>query len=562
MLIQYLSFLVFMLSSVTWVSSSDIQDITNNIIQIGHSDHPDPRQHIDVALKTPAISTKLGSSSSAILSSISSANIHATSFYNFVLENYDFQKHGFDSEDPHYWNALINKPFRDFSHQYPEQAQVIINKIVLPHHPFLSQVPFTFQITDFLDQFIPDIDFFLDQIAKNIFAEQFSQILALKNPVEAQILFKALLHKAKTLVCYDPEYKYHHAFVANVPFIYLKSTHFPPPESYSDISSYISQLGPTLYRAIAEHSQAQADKILAGVLPSLYSNLTCTTYENTIREYQKSNLQPIDNSYLWDPQLLSGDILAALQDPINVEDTHLAPYLKILRFISQDSPLAHLYSHYIAQNYHKPSNLEPERLSLFWGSLIFSSFTAFSAILPILSSEIFEQIFQSTDQSILANDLVENQFLSGFYFYLVASWGHTPTVEILLQRRTDISADNAGCALRTAASGGHTPIVKILLDCRTDILAGNAGFALRSAASGGHTPIVEILLRRTDISAFNAGEALKSAAFGGYTSTVDIILQGRTDIDPRHLQIAHQRASKSGHNETVTALKAYIESRS
>jgi len=518
MLIQYLSFLVFMLSSVTWVSSSDIQDITNNIIQIGHSDHPDPRQHIDVALKTPAISTKLGSSSSAILSSISSANIHATSFYKFVLENYDFHKHGFDSEDPHYWNALINKPFRDFSHQYPEQAQVIINKIVLPHHPFLSQVPFTFQITDFLDQFIPDIDFFLDQVAKDIFAEQFSQILALENPVEAQILFKALLYKAKTLVCYDPEYKYHHAFVANVPFIYLKSTHFPPPESYSDISSYISQLGPTLYRAIAEHSQAQADKILAGVLPSLYSNLTCTTYENTIREYQKSNLQPIDNSYLWDPQLLSGDILAALQNLINVADTHLAPYLKILRFISQDSPLAHLYSHYIAQNYHKPSNLEPERLSLFWGSLIFSSFTAFSAILPILSSEIFEQIFQSTDQSILANDLVENQFLSGFYFYLVASWGHTPTVEILLQRRTDISADNAGCALRTAASGGHTPIVKILLDCRTDISAVNAGRALIEAAEYGQTDIIDILLRRTDVSADHAGLALKIAARVGHNA--------------------------------------------
>jgi len=178
MLIQLFSFLVLVLSTITWACTSNTQEIIDNLCS-------DPLRFtalINEALNTPEISSQLSSSSHAVLSSISSENEYTIPFYNFILENYDFHKLGFDSEDPHYWNALINYPFRDFARQHVEQAQVIINQKVLPRHPFLSQVPFTFETTKFLDQFIPDLDCFLDQVAKNIFVENFYQILALENP--------------------------------------------------------------------------------------------------------------------------------------------------------------------------------------------------------------------------------------------------------------------------------------------------------------------------------------------------------------------------------------------
>jgi hypothetical protein len=154
---------------------------------------------------------------------------------------------------------------------------------------------FTFQTADFLDQFIPDIDIYLDKVAYTIFIQEFSQILALEDISEAEILLKALLRKAKNISFDSPEFKYHHAFIVNVPFHYFKKTIYCHPEHYNDICSYISKLASILYYEIAEESKQLADKIIAEVLPSKTDvDITEKSYGNTIGEYQKSLLQPID----------------------------------------------------------------------------------------------------------------------------------------------------------------------------------------------------------------------------------------------------------------------------
>jgi hypothetical protein len=53
---------------------------------------------------------------------------------------------------------------------------------------------------------ILDLDAYLDKVAKDIFIQQFSQILALEDSSEAQILLKDLIHKAKNTFP-DPEFK-------------------------------------------------------------------------------------------------------------------------------------------------------------------------------------------------------------------------------------------------------------------------------------------------------------------------------------------------------------------
>jgi ankyrin repeat protein len=515
---------------------------------------------IKEALDTPDISSKLSSSSHAILSSFTSKNEYAMPFYDFAIKNYNFNGLGFDSQEPKYWNAFINCPFRKFSRNQPDQAQVIINKLVLPSHSFLSQVLFTFQTADFLDQFIPDIDIYLDKVAYNIFIQEFSQILALEDLSEAEILCKALLRKAKNISFDDPEFKYHHAFIVNVPFHYFKKTIYCHPEHYNDICSYISKLAPILYYEIAENSKQLADKILAEILPSQTDmDITEIAYEKIISEFQGSLLQPIDNSYLWDPQQFHTDLLEAVQTFIAYENLHLPYYTMIIEFVSKDSDLAHLFRHYIAQNCCKPSNISAEHQPLFWRSLILSSFSVFSSLFSLYSSQILQhsQLSPSLNQfqSLFINEILDDQFSPKYYFRLVAEWGHTFTVDLLLQRRTDISADDVGSALESAAEGGHMSTVDLLLQLRTDISADDVGSALESAAKSGHISTVDLLLqRRTDIFADDVGSALESAAKSGHISTVDLFFQRRTDIAAYHVGWALRYAAECGHISTVDLL--------
>jgi hypothetical protein len=469
-------------------------------------------------------------------------------FYEFAIKNYDFNEFGFDSQDPQYWNAFINYPFREFSRNQPDQAQVIINKIVLPSHSFLSQVLLTFQTADFLDQFIPDIDMYLDKVAYTIFIQEFSQILALEDLSEAEILCEALLRKAKNISFDTPEFKYHHAFIVNLPFHYFKRIHLFYPEYYNDICSYISKLAPFLYYEIAEESKQLAEKILAEVLPSHYlskadMDITEKTYEKTISEYQGSLLQPIDNSYLWDPQQFHSDLLEAVQTLINVENPNLPYYTMIIEFITKDSDLAHLFRHYIAQNYCKPSNLRGEHQPVFWRSLIVSSFTGFSSRFPHYSSQIIEQM-QSLScldefQSLFVYEILDDQFSPKYYFSLVSECGHTFTVDLLLQHRTDIAASDVSSALGCAARAGQTSTVDLILQHFTDIAAAGVGSALDSAAEGGHISTVDLILqRRTDLNASTVGWALSNAVKGRHTNIIDRLFQRCTGVSSPILSLA------------------------
>jgi ankyrin repeat protein len=560
MLIKYFSFLVLLLITVSCASSNDDDEeiIAVSFFQVGEA-------LIEEALNTPEISSQFTSSSHAILSSIASKNEFAMSFYDFAVQKYKFHELGFDSEDPQYWNAFIDTTFRDFSSQQPDRAQEIINNIVLPSHPFLSQVPFTFQTAKFLGQLNPFIEVFLDKVAKDIFAQHFSQILALEDQSEAQILLKDLLHKSKNSSFPDPAFKYHHAFIANVPFDYFKRTDYCHPEHHANINSFISLLASNLYYEIAEDSKLLADEMLSGLLPSIYSKLAYTSYEKTIEKYQESSLQPIDKSYLWDPQEFHGDVLEALQALSVVENSNFLLYLKMLGFLVDDSALANLFRHYIAQNFCKPSDLRIQHqyqsslFSLFWRSLIFSSFTDFSSISPHHSHQILQQLqlLPSLDevQSLFVNGLLGDQFSSEYDFPLITLWDHTSTIELILLRCTDIPAYVIGDALECASVTGHTTTVDLLLQRRADIAVDRVGLALLGASVTGHTSTVDLLLqRRTDISANNAGSALQEAAKSGNTLTVQILLQCRTDISTDYVSRALECASGCGYTLTVELL--------
>jgi ankyrin repeat protein len=536
MFLKYVFILAFTLITASWASSIDGGEET----AVSFSEIAGLL--IKDALDKPEIASQISSSSRAILSSISSQNECTMDFYNFAIQKYGMNEFGFDPEDPQYWNFFIASTFHDFSSDHADQTQVIINEIVLPSHPFLSQVPCTIETADFLgNKFIFDIDVYLDHIAYNIFVQNFTQILTLEDS-EAQILLKALFYKVKNTSFHDPDFKYHHAFLQNVPVHYFKRTtqyHF---KHHKNINSFIIRLASTLYYEIDN-----ADEILSGLLPSIYSELSDKSYENVIRKYQESLLEPIDKYYLWDPQQFNSNLLSALQALRDVENSNLSPYVKILGFISTDSTLAQLYRGYIVKNYVEPSNLSAQDQPIFWRSLILSSFSAFSTVFPHNSRQIIEQLHLLPNmgdiQSISVYDILDDQFFCKAHFPLVSGWGHTITVDLFLKNIIDINNVDededeehlVSSAFLNAASGGHTSTIDFLLR-NNDFFVGDLGWAIENAAEGGHTSTVDFFLQlNDDIEYTYVSIALIKAVQDGHTSTVDLLLRSRDDIDSNYI---------------------------
>jgi hypothetical protein len=267
-----------------------------------------------------------------------------------------------------------------------------------------------------------------------------------------------------------------------------------------------------------------------------------------------------DKSYLWDPQQFHCDLLEAFQALSIVENPNFPPYLKMLKFLSVDSPLAHVFRDYMSLNYCKPSYLHTQHQPLFWRSLIFSSFTDFTSISPQHSRQIIEQLQLLPSlvevETIFVYGLLDDQFKSKNHFRLVLGWGHTSTVKLLLQGRTDISAFYADLTLPYAAKHGQLAIVKLLLQQDTKIYYDSVCCAIRKAVKSGYEPIADfLLLHRTDIPAYDLGCALKYASRKGRISTVKHIFQHPHEINNYDVFFAFRSAVKAGHNHIVEFLR-------
>jgi hypothetical protein len=82
------------------------------------------------------------------------------------------------------------------------------------------------------------------------------------------------------------------------------------------------------------------------------------------------------------------------------------------------------------------------------------------------------QNYHFSDQKcVFDHGLLDDQFTSKNHFYLLSDWSHTSTADFLLHNRTDIVAAVAGNALHRAAMARHTFIARLLLQRRTDIPA-------------------------------------------------------------------------------------------
>ncbi|KAG9599914.1 purine and uridine phosphorylase, partial [Aureobasidium melanogenum] len=127
-----------------------------------------------------------------------------------------------------------------------------------------------------------------------------------------------------------------------------------------------------------------------------------------------------------------------------------------------------------------------------------------------------------TDATALPTDLKEGLKL--------ASWrGYDTTVQLLLDRGTDVNAGD-GAALRKASQLGYDTTVQLLLDRGADVDAGN-GAALKIASWSGHSTTVQLLLdRHANVNAGD-GAALGEASAHGYDTIVQLLLDRGADIN-------------------------------
>jgi hypothetical protein len=95
--------------------------------------------------------------------------------------------------------------------------------------------------------------------------------------------------------------------------------------------------------------------------------------------------------------------------------------------------------------------------------------------------------------SLFVYEILDDQFSSKDHFPLIQYWGHTFTVDLLLQRRADISAYYVRLDFESVAKNGRASAVS-LLQRHIDINADGVFLALIDAVMGRHSSASTILL--------------------------------------------------------------------
>jgi ankyrin repeat protein len=372
-------------------------------------------------------------------------------------------------------------------------------------------------------------------------------------------IVKMLLHRIDDMFAYNFVWALEYASrKGHTPIVNLILQHLNDISAnhvFWSLKNASSNIFPSISKLIEQHrNYISSNSIDDGEV--MIKNDSCTPEMLSMPFYD------FDKYYLWDPQQFHSDLLEALQALSIVENPNIPPpYLKIIEFISNDSPLGRTFRDYITLNYSKPEYFPTYYQPHFWRSLIFSSFTEFSLISPQESSQIIQQLnlFSYLDevQLLCGYGLLDDQFLPKDHFLLVTGWGHTSTVKLLLQNRDDISYDHISRAFFYAArtGSGHTAIVELLLKYRTNISADDVGYALYKTVNAGDASTVELLLRyRTDIPASYFGEALKKAV---HAPIVELLLQSCADIPSEHVNSALRIASEWGYTSVVEVILQY-----
>ena len=235
-------------------ASVGFETVTENYRKHGHEYFSDQSSKITLSLSEaliiPEISTEITPFVHTMMTFCASQEEECVmDFYKLALQNHDFNDSRFDKTNSACWIIFVDTQFRNFSRENSKLAEMIINKLAIPRHPFLSQVSYVFKANEFLSDIILDIDTYLDKMAFRIFTKKLYAILTFED-AEAQILLKDLLHKIKDMQSYDPGYKWHHAFLLNVPIHYFKKLDYSYFEYHVGIESYISVISQNIYKKV------------------------------------------------------------------------------------------------------------------------------------------------------------------------------------------------------------------------------------------------------------------------------------------------------------------------
>lgn len=197
--------------------------------------------------------------------------------YKYMFEHYPFEMIWSKKNDRYFLSSLINTTFRQFSKAYPNLAQKLVEQIVVPEYPFLSTLPYRFDINVFLCSTHQSLDEFLSATTSQIFNQKCSEIFnkSFDPSYDSQSEFYHILGEYERAVPWlGGQYKYACDFLNNVNFEYVKHVALRRLGHLNyDYYFGMDHFASCVYEEVHLVAPGTAEQALRSILPSVYDTI-------------------------------------------------------------------------------------------------------------------------------------------------------------------------------------------------------------------------------------------------------------------------------------------------
>lgn len=300
-----------------------------------------------------------------------------------------------------FWTFIISRSFEELAQSDQAQAREILEKIVIPNHPFLSKVRGSyFETFDPVGPELLPLQQQVKELSNAFFAARLSEILrSVDEPsYNARFQFTLLLYTYSRGASWDsPEQPYACAFLMNAGLERFQSS-----INRLGITDYrectkITHIAADLYHQMTfgmsktslQHQRAQ--NMLEIVLPKVYRENRGKDYQTVMHAYVESALSPDDLYFPLDPEKFGIATAYALSDPQIM--SFLSPgQASILKCLEQTSDFCGPFFIYITQSYQQSQYPAIKSNPIFWADLIDRYFIEFAKVSHSRAIDILKNV--------------------------------------------------------------------------------------------------------------------------------------------------------------------------
>lgn len=306
-------------------------------------------------------------------------------FKKYFLEEFDHGSFDFVPKKNESWIKLLGTSFKAFTESHFEEAVDMIEKVILPYYPILTDSLAEFVIFQHLrniseaEDNIDDIPNVLNKEVLRVFHDKLEHLFETfsGNYAETAKTFRSILWNARRSMktSKSSSFRYHYAFLLNVPFKDMITIQLPGIEGFSHVSEYIEILAESVY----DQLPSETAKIALGlVLPNVYDSIDeDKSYREVIKTYSQHQERIVDTT----------DFVQRLEYFIktfgsngfeNISNEQGSLLMTLTSGPTSPQPLLQ----FAAKNFLYPPHLSVNSQVAYWKALTFSLMIRFSALFP------------------------------------------------------------------------------------------------------------------------------------------------------------------------------------